>query len=296
MDVWWGNFLPQPELDKDPRLDQLAALKLKLKEAEAEAEEAKKVAASLTPKSAATFAASKYSEYARNTHIPAESPLSAFQLTCKSVLVVHLGDSDAMSLPVANALAAVGGKVLIADKEAGVAGAWVKELAGGENGKVLTMGNSGAGRKIGGVQSSDLAREGVGVDVVVLCMHVNHEKTSINGTNWTSELNTQLQSAKDVFEAVVPGMQMRRWGRVLVVASGESMLEGSSVLKGAVSGLVSAWSSELANHGVTCNALLCHADKALVKKHMDAIMGPLLLLTSGAGGGINGSAIQILGK
>ena len=56
----------------------------------------------------------------------AGSPLSAFQLTGRSVLVVHLGDSDAIALPVGNALAAVGGKVLIADEEAGVAGACVK--------------------------------------------------------------------------------------------------------------------------------------------------------------------------
>ena len=45
MEVWWSGLLPQPEHDKDPRLEQLVALRAQLAEAN-------RVVASLTPRSA----------------------------------------------------------------------------------------------------------------------------------------------------------------------------------------------------------------------------------------------------
>ena len=77
---------------------------------------------------------------------------------------------------------------------------------------------------------------------------------------WDAILAINLSAAFHAIKAVVPGMQERRWGRIINVASTHGLVASAGkaayvAAKHGVVGLTKVVALDLANDGVTCNAI-----------------------------------------
>jgi 3-hydroxybutyrate dehydrogenase len=93
---------------------------------------------------------------------------------------------------------------------------------------------------------------------------------------WDAILAINLSAAFHTIKAVVPGMQERRWGRIINVASTHGLVASTGkaayvAAKHGVVGLTKVVALELANDGVTCNAI-CPGwvDTPLVERQVEA--------------------------
>jgi 3-oxoacyl-[acyl-carrier protein] reductase len=78
---------------------------------------------------------------------------------------------------------------------------------------------------------------------------------------WRAGFESLWMSAVDAINAALPGMQTRKWGRILLVTSmvAKEPMAGLTIsngLRAGLSGLVKSLASEVAAQGVTVNALL----------------------------------------
>jgi 3-hydroxybutyrate dehydrogenase len=93
---------------------------------------------------------------------------------------------------------------------------------------------------------------------------------------WDAILAINLSAAFHAIKAVVPGMQERRWGRIVNIASAHGLVASTGkaayvAAKHGVVGLTKVVALELANDGVTCNAI-CPGwvDTPLVERQVEA--------------------------
>jgi NAD(P)-dependent dehydrogenase (short-subunit alcohol dehydrogenase family) len=100
------------------------------------------------------------------------------------------------------------------------------------------------------------------VDIVVNCAGIFPQKEFADMTfaDWRKVLSTNLDSTFLVSAAFVPGMRKRKWGRVVNMASSTlgSVVTGFAhyvASKGGIVGFTRALASDLANDGITVNAI-----------------------------------------
>jgi NAD(P)-dependent dehydrogenase (short-subunit alcohol dehydrogenase family) len=85
--------------------------------------------------------------------------------------------------------------------------------------------------------------------------------TSMSHERWERELAVNLTGAFNLIQAVLPGMIIRGWGRIIVMSSGAARgglhyQAGYAASKAGLIGLVQTVALEHARHGITCNAIL----------------------------------------
>lgn len=83
----------------------------------------------------------------------------------------------------------------------------------------------------------------------------------LSAAQWQEGFQSLWLSCTDSIRAALPGMRERRWGRILLVTSTAareplSMLTVSNGLRAGLMGLTKTISNEVAQHGITINALL----------------------------------------
>jgi NAD(P)-dependent dehydrogenase (short-subunit alcohol dehydrogenase family) len=100
------------------------------------------------------------------------------------------------------------------------------------------------------------------VDIVVNCAGIFPQKEFAEMTfaDWRKVLSINLDGTFLVAAAFVPGMRQRKWGRVVNMASSTlgSVVTGFAhyvASKGGIVGFTRALASDLANHGITVNAI-----------------------------------------
>lgn len=100
------------------------------------------------------------------------------------------------------------------------------------------------------------------VDILVNAAGVNLRQPFLEVTpeSWNTQLGLHLSAPFFLTQALAPGMQARRWGRIINIASlqsyrafGNSAPYGAG--KGGVVQLTRAIAQEWSPHGITCNAI-----------------------------------------
>lgn len=101
-----------------------------------------------------------------------------------------------------------------------------------------------------------------GVDILVNAAGVNLRQPFLEVTpeSWATQLALHLSAPFFLTQALAPGMQARRWGRIINIASLQSFRAfGNSAPYGAGKGgvvqLTRAIAQEWSPHGITCNAI-----------------------------------------
>jgi 3-hydroxybutyrate dehydrogenase len=77
---------------------------------------------------------------------------------------------------------------------------------------------------------------------------------------WDAVIAINLSSAFHTIRAAVPGMKMRKWGRIINIASAHGLVASAQKVayvasKHGVIGLTKVVAIETANYGITCNAI-----------------------------------------
>jgi 3-oxoacyl-[acyl-carrier protein] reductase len=83
----------------------------------------------------------------------------------------------------------------------------------------------------------------------------------LTDAQWQEGFQSLWLGAVEAIRAVVPGMKERRWGRIILMTSSSARepmpgLTISSGLRAGLMGLTKIFSSEIAEHGITLNAVL----------------------------------------
>jgi len=116
------------------------------------------------------------------------------------------------------------------------------------------------------------------VDILVNNAGIQHVASigEFPDDKWDAILAINLSVAFHAIKAVVPGMQERRWGRIVNIASAHGLVASTGkaayvAAKHGVVGLTKVVALELANDGVTCNAI-CPGwvDTPLVERQVEA--------------------------
>jgi len=134
---------------------------------------------------------------------------------------------------------------------------------------------SADGAPVGGIPADLGTPEGIGAVVAWMQQHHDHVDILITNTGgpptspalgadwsaWQGAVNTLLRSAVELTRAFVPGMQARKWGRVigitsLAVKQPVTALVLSNSIRAAVTGYYRTLADEVARDGVTVNTVL----------------------------------------
>ncbi len=98
----------------------------------------------------------------------------------------------------------------------------------------------------------------------------------IDNAAWKDQYQNLVLSPVEIIRAVLPAMQRRQWGRILLVTSitAREPIAGltiSNVLRAGLQGLVKSLSNEVASQNITVNALLPGYTKTqrLIDLHID---------------------------
>lgn len=101
-----------------------------------------------------------------------------------------------------------------------------------------------------------------GVDILVNAAGINMRQrfTEVTPESWATQLALHLSAPFFLTQALAPGMQARRWGRIINIASLQSFRAfGNSAPYGAGKGgvvqLTRAIAQEWSPYGITCNAI-----------------------------------------
>jgi 3-oxoacyl-[acyl-carrier protein] reductase len=83
----------------------------------------------------------------------------------------------------------------------------------------------------------------------------------LTDAQWQEGFQSLWMGAVEAIRAVVPGMKERRWGRIILITSSSARepmpgLTISSGMRAGLMGLTKIFSSEVAEHGITLNAVL----------------------------------------
>lgn len=100
--------------------------------------------------------------------------------------------------------------------------------------------------------------------VDILCCNAGIQHVAAIGEfpldKWDQIIAVNLSSAFHAIRAAVPGMKRRQWGRIITTASQHSLVASPhksayNAAKHGIAGLTKTVALELAEHGITCNAI-----------------------------------------
>jgi 3-oxoacyl-[acyl-carrier protein] reductase len=169
-----------------------------------------------------------------------------------------LGGSSGLGRAVAASLIAEGALVAICSRNKARVEAAAREL-GARFGLACDLLESGAARTLVETASSRLG----GLDILVTNAGgpPKGHFAEVTPEMWHQGFQSLWMSAVDAIQAALPGMRQRRWGRILLITSTAAKepihgLTVSSGLRAGLLGLVKTLAPEVAEEGVTVNALL----------------------------------------
>jgi 3-hydroxybutyrate dehydrogenase len=174
------------------------------------------------------------------------------------------GGASGIGAACARQLAADGADVVVLDLDEVAAKTVADEVGGTAVGVDLT--------------GADLSAVPTDIDILVNNAGIQHVAPigEFPDDKWDAILAINLSAAFHAIKAVVPGMQERRWGRILNIASAHGLVASTGkaayvAAKHGVVGLTKVVALELANDGVTCNAI-CPGwvDTPLVERQVEA--------------------------
>lgn len=168
------------------------------------------------------------------------------------------GSSSGLGRAIAEALIAEGAHVCISSRNPDKIAQAAKQM--GAHGAIAAdLSHPGAGAKLVEMAAKHLG----GIDILVTNTGGPPKGPfdEISATQWQEGFQSLWLSATDSIRAVLPGMRERKWGRILLVTSAAArepmpLLNVSNGLRAGLLGLTKAVSNEVAQHGITINALL----------------------------------------
>ena len=182
-----------------------------------------------------------------------------FDLSGRRALVT--GGNSGIGEAMARALGLAGAQVLLmARRQPELEAAAARLRADGIAAATLAanLADTASVRKAGAEAESLLG----GVDILVNAAGVNLRQPFLEVTpeSWATQLALHLSAPFFLTQALAPGMQARRWGRIINIASLQSFRAfGNSAPYGAGKGgvvqLTRAIAQEWSLHGITCNAI-----------------------------------------
>jgi 3-hydroxybutyrate dehydrogenase len=179
------------------------------------------------------------------------------------------GGASGIGRAVATRFAQQGATVLVLDRDEVGAKQVADEIGGGYLVADLSDGASIDALGLGTEVRADILVNNAGIQHVAPIGEFPDDK-------WDAILAINLSAAFHAIKAVVPGMQERRWGRILNIASAHGLVASTGkaayvAAKHGVVGLTKVVALELANDGVTCNAI-CPGwvDTPLVERQVEA--------------------------
>jgi 3-oxoacyl-[acyl-carrier protein] reductase len=190
---------------------------------------------------------------------------TAMRLQGKRAIVT--GGAGALGQVIVKALAAEGADVAILDLNAEGADRVASEVAGAELSGVRALGVAADLTDFAAVQDAvgRVINEWGGVDILVNAagggaVSFFHEMTP---ETWLTQMDRNLNQVFNVTRAVLPGMLEQRFGRIISISS-IAAVSGGRLVRGAVAyaaakagviGLTKALAIEVAEQGVTVNAI-----------------------------------------
>ena len=182
-------------------------------------------------------------------------------LTGRTALVT--GSTSGIGLAIARALAQAGAKVMLNGSrpaaEAEALRAALAEETGAEIGYTAADLTDGAGAR--GLVEATLAAFGQ-LDILVNNAGMQHVAAVdvFPDEKWDALIALNLSSVFHTTKAALPGMKARGWGRIVNVASAHGLVASPfkgpyTASKHAVVGFTKAVALEVAEQGITCNAL-----------------------------------------
>ncbi len=182
-----------------------------------------------------------------------------FSLQGRRALVT--GGSSGIGEAMAHALGRAGARVLLVARREGELAAAAKRLCDASidaSWIAADLAEVAALRGAAGQAEQQLG----GIDILVNAAGVNLRQPFLEVTpeSWATQLALHLSAPFFLTQALAPGMQARRWGRIINIASLQSFRAfGNSAPYGAGKGgvvqLTRAIAQEWSPHGITCNAI-----------------------------------------
>ena len=182
-----------------------------------------------------------------------------FDLSGRVALVT--GASSGLGRTIASALARAGAAVVGLARRDALLHDWVQEVNGAGGSAAACAGDLSDIDGLGALASQ--AAEPLGApDILVNAAGINPREpaASITLKDWRSTLDLNLSAPFFLAQALVPAMQAKGWGRIINIASLQSLRAfpdgiayGAS--KGGVAQLTRAMAEAWSKDGITCNAL-----------------------------------------
>ena len=183
------------------------------------------------------------------------------QLSSRNALVT--GSTSGIGLAVARALAAEGANVTI--NGFGDADAIERERAGIETDFGVKCRYSGANMMVGAEIAAMIheAEEAFGsLDILVNNAGIQHVAPidEFPDDKWEAITRINLIASFYAIKAVLPGMKQRKWGRIINTSSAHALVASPFksayvAAKHGVTGLIKTVALEVAEHGITANAI-----------------------------------------
>ncbi len=173
------------------------------------------------------------------------------------------GSTSGIGLGIARALAAAGADIMMNGLgDPAAIEALRAELASEHGVRVLHDGADVSRAGPVGAMVARAATELGGVDILVNNAGIQHVASIADfpAERWDAIIAINLSSAFHATQAAIPGMKSRGWGRIVNIASAHGLVgspEKSAYVaaKHGIVGLTKVTALELANDGITCNAI-----------------------------------------
>jgi NAD(P)-dependent dehydrogenase (short-subunit alcohol dehydrogenase family) len=244
-----------------------------------------------------------------------------FTLSGRRALVT--GGNSGIGLAMARALGLAGAQVLLVARREGPLAEAVAALgAEGIQASSLSadLADLAALRELAARAEAQLG----GVDILVNAAGVNLRQpfAKVTPEAWQTQLALHLGAPFFLTQALAPGMATRRWGRIINIASLQSVRAFANSApygagKGGVVQLTRAMAQEWSRHGITCNAIgpgffpteltaPVFANAALAQRHAEAtcigrngeladLHGSTVFLASEASAYVTGQTLMVDG-
>ena len=200
-------------------------------------------------------------------------------MSLKGKVALVTGSTSGIGLGIATALAAAGADIMMNGFGDLAAIEAIRASLAGEHGvRVLhDSADVSTGKPIAAMVTRTQAELG-SLDILVNNAGIQHVATVADfpEERWDAIIAINLSSAFHASKAAIPGMKARGWGRIINIASAHGLVgspEKSAYVaaKHGIVGLTKVTALELANDGITCNAI-CPGWvlTPLVQKQLDA--------------------------
>ncbi len=200
-------------------------------------------------------------------------------MSLKGKVALVTGSTSGIGLGIATALAAAGSDIMLNGFGDTAAIEAIRAGLAAEHGvRVLHDGaDVSSGKPIAAMVARTQAELG-GLDILVNNAGIQHVApvADFPEDRWDAIIAINLSSAFHASKAAIPGMKARKWGRIINIASAHGLVgspEKSAYVaaKHGIVGLTKVTALELANDGITCNAI-CPGWvlTPLVQKQLDA--------------------------